>query len=158
MQHDQPEPESTPPRPEELLRQLEQRLDRASSAAERLLADAVGSAARADGGAAGAGVPSAGESGGEKAGTEEGTRGPEPPPAGWQMPESDTADAGRRDVELIARVLHSLQELIPPDLAARLGEALHELLLAVRALIDWYLERVEQRRREPPEVQDIPIA
>ncbi len=34
---------------------------------------------------------------------------------------------------------------------------MRELLLALRALIDWYLERVEQRRREPAEVQDIPI-
>jgi hypothetical protein len=39
----------------------------------------------------------------------------------------------------------------------RLVEALRELLLALRALIDWYLERIEHRRAAPAEVQDIPI-
>jgi hypothetical protein len=38
-----------------------------------------------------------------------------------------------------------------------LAEALRELLLALRALIDWYLERAERRRAAPVEVQDIPI-
>jgi len=36
-------------------------------------------------------------------------------------------------------------------------EALRDLLRHGRALIDWYLERTERRRREPAEVQDIPI-
>jgi hypothetical protein len=31
------------------------------------------------------------------------------------------------------------------------------LLLAVRSLIDWYLERTEQRRAAPTEAHDIPI-
>ncbi len=53
--------------------------------------------------------------------------------------------------------VRSLRELIPPEVAERLIAATRELLLAVRALIDWYLERLERRRREPPEVQDIPI-
>ena len=35
--------------------------------------------------------------------------------------------------------------------------ALRELLLALRALIDWYLERLERRREQSVEVQDIPI-
>jgi hypothetical protein len=41
------------------------------------------------------------------------------------------------------QVVHSLRELVPPELLRRLAEALHELLLALRAVIDWYLERVE---------------
>ena len=55
------------------------------------------------------------------------------------------------------QVLRSLKDLIPPELQQKLAEALRELLLALRALIDWYLERVEQRRGAPAEVQDIPI-
>jgi hypothetical protein len=50
-----------------------------------------------------------------------------------------------------------VRDLIPAELQRRLGEALRELLLAVRALIDWYLDRIEQRRATPVEVQDIPI-
>jgi DNA-binding HxlR family transcriptional regulator len=56
------------------------------------------------------------------------------------------------------QIFESVRDLIPPDLERRLAEALRELLLALRALIDWYLERAEQRRREPADVQDIPIA
>ena len=50
-----------------------------------------------------------------------------------------------------------MRDRIPPDLQRRLGEALREVLLALRALIDWYLERSERQRREPAEVEDIPI-
>ena len=114
---------------EERLRRLEQRLDRASAAAERLMAEAAAS---------------------------DGT-GREPPAAGWQAPESEAA--GRRDDELDALIalLRSLRHRIPPDLQQRLVTALRELLEAIRALLDWYLERLEHPRREPTEVQDIPI-
>jgi hypothetical protein len=39
----------------------------------------------------------------------------------------------------------------------RLAEAVREVLLAIRALIDWYLERLDPTRAETPQVQDIPI-
>jgi hypothetical protein len=113
--------------PYDALRRLEERLDRASEAAERLIAEAAAeSAARAAG---------------------------RPPPAGWQ----EAANADAADSELLAHVIRSLRELIPPELQQRLAEALRELLLALRALIDWYLERAERRRAAPIEVQDIPI-
>jgi hypothetical protein len=117
---------------EDALRRLEQRLDRASDAAERLIAEAAASATR------------------------------KPPPAGWQTP-SDQGDGkagdGREpgDLELLAQVLHALRDLIPPELQRRITEALRELLLALRALIDWYLQRSEHHRAQPAEVQDIPI-
>jgi hypothetical protein len=125
-----------PGSPEDALRRLEERLDRASDAAERLFAEAAHSAARA----------------GERLRT--------PPPSGWQVPEpesEESASRSPRDLELFAQVLESLRELIPPDLQRRLGEALRELLMALRALIDWYIERLERRRAEPAAVQDIPI-
>jgi len=58
---------------------------------------------------------------------------------------------------VLAQVLRSLRDLIPPELQRKLAEALRELLLALRALIDWYLERAERRRGAHAEVQDIPI-
>lgn len=121
--------------PEDALRRLEGRLDRASGAAERLIAEAAAeSAARA----------------------ENAFR--RPPPAGWQVPEAD-GEAGRGgDIELLMHLVDSLRELVPPDLQRRLSEALRELLLAVRALINWYLERLERGREDPGEVQDIPIS
>jgi sugar-specific transcriptional regulator TrmB len=80
-----------------------------------------------------------------------------PPPAGWQAPADDPARP-ERDVELLAQVLDSLRELIPPELQQRVAEALREVLLALRALLDWYIERLERRRAEPVQVTDIPIS
>jgi hypothetical protein len=138
MEHGEPqEPESGQPEADaaeaayDALRRLEERLDRASDTAERLIAEAAAQA---------------GESAGQ-----------ETPPAGWQVPEGEQNRGRSRDIEILLRVFQSLRELIPPEVQRKLAEALRELLLAVRALIDWYLERVEQRRSSPTEVQDIPI-
>jgi hypothetical protein len=160
---------NTPPNvgaAEDALRRLEERLARASEAAERLIAEAAGSArAAASSGAAPAWAPEGGaesgsdDSGADEAGADEAAAADarRPPPAGWQTP---LADEGRRrngELELLIQFFQSVRDLIPPDLQRRLGEALRELLLAIRALIDWYLERNEQRRTGGSEVQDIPI-
>ncbi|MBV9311266.1 MAG: hypothetical protein JOZ73_10555 [Solirubrobacterales bacterium] len=117
---------------EEALRRLEERIERASQAAERLVAHATEQARHA--------------------------RARKPPAAGWQTPPQEhEGGRGRSEIELLTQILESLRDLIPPELERRLAEALRELLLAVRALIDWYLERSERKRSEPTEVQDIPI-
>jgi hypothetical protein len=114
---------------DELLGRLEERLDRASEAAERLIAEAAAAAIR------------------------------RPPPAGWQPPEPDSPPppSARGELELLLEAILSLRDRIPPELQRRLGEALRDLLLALRALIDWYLARTERRPRHPADVQDIPI-
>ena len=113
--------------PRESLRRLEERLSSASSAAERLIAEAART----------------------------GVRG-KPPPAGWQSPPPEERRNGS-EVDTLVAALGALRELIPPDVLERLMTALKELLLAVRALIDSYLERIERRRVEPTEIEDIPI-
>jgi hypothetical protein len=115
---------------EDALRRLEQRLDRASAAAERLVAEAVQSAAGAV---------------------------HQPPPAGWEQPEPEAPTRSGGDLEALVTLLGSLRDLIPPELQQRLAEALREILQAIRALLDWYIERLERPRSEPVEVQDIPI-
>jgi hypothetical protein len=140
---------------EDALRRLEERLARASEAAERLFAEAAGSARAATSGPAPSWEPEGGAApvSAEDAGEDKG----QPPPAGWQRPfgEEDRRSSG--DLELLIQFFQSVRDLVPPDLQRRLGEALRELLLAIRALIDWYLERNEQRRAAGGEVQDIPI-
>lgn len=80
-----------------------------------------------------------------------------PPPAGWQTPPADERRGG--ELESLIGVVHALRELIPPDVLERLAAAVKELLLAIRALIDWYLERVERKRvAAHTEVEDIPIS
>jgi hypothetical protein len=126
----------------EALRRLEERLDRAAAAAERLLGDAIAA-------------------GGGRGGGDEDDGPPHVPPAGWQQPSPGGGESGRGrgsgELELLLGVLATLRDRIPPELQQRLTEAVREVLLAVRALIDWYLERSERRRAEPLKVQDIPI-
>ena len=50
-----------------------------------------------------------------------------------------------------------MRDLVPPEVVERLAAAVRELLLAVRALIDFYLERLERPGSEPDGLQDIPI-
>ena len=108
------------------LKALEERIERASRAAERLFSEAAAEALRQV----------------------------KPPPAGWQAPAADPPEEASDPVLVL---LDTLRELLPEDLRTRLAEALRELLMALRALIDWYLERLERESAEPPEVQDIPI-
>ena len=131
-------PEEAPEGAANAFRRLEDRLDRASDAAQRLLTEA---AERVE-------EPRAGEA--PPAG--------KPPPAGWQTPRDrrQSPSAGA-ELDALISAARSLRELVPPEVLQRLAEALKEVLLAVRALIDWYIERLERRRPEPPEVRDIPI-
>jgi hypothetical protein len=131
---------------EEALGRLEERLERASQAAERLLADA---AERVGGGRRPA----------QPNGSSEDGQSSKPPPAGWQR-RAAAGDPGALlgdDADLLLGLLGALRDRIPPDLQQRLAEAVREVLLALRALIDWYLERTEQARSQVSEVEDIPI-
>jgi hypothetical protein len=106
------------------VRRLEERLDRASASAERLIAEA--------------------------------TAPRKPPAAGYEAPSN--GEDHRGDLELLSQLISSLREVVPPELERRLADALHEVLLALRALLDYYIERIERTSVPPAEVEDIPIA
>jgi hypothetical protein len=53
-------------------------------------------------------------------------------------------------------LLDALRRATPRELDAQLTKLIREFLLTLRSLIDWYLERLDDPRREP-EVEDIPI-
>ena len=78
------------------------------------------------------------------------------PPRGWSVPgegpRPPTFDLGQ-----LTALIESLRGVVPPELAHQLAEALRQLLLALRAVLDWYIERLDGG--EPPErdVQDIPV-
>lgn len=121
----------------ETLRRLEQRLSRASAAAERLVAEAARSSTRP--------------------GSAPDDR---PPPAGWQVPHAEEEAPRRRqggELEMLLGAIHLLRDLVPPEVMERLAAALRELLLAIRALIDFYLEWLERPKPDRSEVRDIPI-
>ena len=56
-------------------------------------------------------------------------------------------------------LLEALREAVPAELSRQLAAALRELLLALRGLIDWYLERLGEpgAARREVDVEDIPL-
>jgi hypothetical protein len=82
------------------------------------------------------------------------------PPRGWDVRPEDRPERdpfGAPELAALTRTLELLRVALPPELAEQVKVALRELLLAVRALIDWYLERIERGGGDDPEVHDIPI-
>ena len=82
------------------------------------------------------------------------------PPRGYAAPAAESEERnpfGTPELQALAALAGLARSAVPPELTHQLKEALRELLLAVRALIDWYLERIERRQGDEVEVHDIPI-
>jgi hypothetical protein len=60
------------------------------------------------------------------------------------------------DLSALFILLDGLRRAAPAELQERLSSLIREALLALRSLIDWYLERLDRAPREP-NVEDIPI-
>ena len=78
------------------------------------------------------------------------------PPRGWSVPGGDRR-APFPDLSQITALLDSARGTVPPELARRLSDALRDLLLALRAVLDWYIARLEPGEPPAREVQDIPV-
>ena len=78
------------------------------------------------------------------------------PPAGWDAGHGDSATS---ELQALLALLDAVRGAVPADLSRQLAAALRELLLALRALIDFYLERLGDPadRRGDVEVEDIPL-
>ena len=72
------------------------------------------------------------------------------PPSGYEGERTEGERSAFSDVQALAGLLEVARSSVPPD-AAR------QLLLALRALIDWWIARLEHEPERPVEVQDIPI-
>ena len=75
---------------------------------------------------------------GERAGAGPGQRGPIP------------------DFTSLIAIVEALRRAIPHELQEQFNALQRELLLTLRALIDWYLERLDKPELTP-QVEDIPI-
>ena len=80
--------------------------------------------------------------------------------AGWAWEQAYGRQQTRRpplpDISPLLALIDGLRRIVPPELQEQFLALQRELLLTVRALIDWYLERLDARAR-PLEVEDIPI-
>lgn len=82
------------------------------------------------------------------------------PPAGWATP-GDHAER-QQELQALVALVEALRELVPDELKAQVRDVLRQLLLLARALIDWWVERIEGAGAAPADdpgrVEDIPIA
>ena len=87
---------------------------------------------------------------------DEAAAGPRVPPAGWDVP--GRAEEANAELEALVRMLAMLREVVPPELRAQLSELVRQLLVFVRAVLDWWIERMaEGPKGDEPPVEDIPI-
>ncbi len=129
---------------------LRARLDETRAHAERLAEDVA--SARS-----GTGPQDAGPAGG--AGDDDGANGGAGAAAG--------AGPAAPDVQAIVALVEVLRELVPEELQEQLAEVTRQILLLLRALIDWWVDRLEAPADAPradrtsaggPPVEDIPVA
>jgi len=80
------------------------------------------------------------------------------PPGGWASSPGATSQFSE-EVQSLASLLEALRDLLPPELRQQVNELVRQLLLVLRALIDWWVERMDRGPRGgEPEVEDIAIA
>ena len=93
------------------------------------------------------------------------TDAPTGPPPGWEewaRTANGTAAGGPQarpqlpDLSAVIAIFEAVRRVVPTELQAQFIALQRELLLTIRALIDWYLERLDGASRAP-QVEDIPI-
>ena len=78
--------------------------------------------------------------------------------AGEQRKPGDEETA--REAQALVSLLQSLRDLVPAELWQQIRELIRQLLLLIRAIIDWWVDRIEPPgpRGAAPEVEDIEIS
>ena len=79
------------------------------------------------------------------------------PPRGWDSRDRETPPTP--DLHALLALVDAVRDLVPDELSRQLAEALRQLLLALRALLDWYIERLGEPApgQARVEVEDIPL-
>jgi hypothetical protein len=86
-----------------------------------------------------------------------GARAEDPPPRGWATPPSEHASPGFPDLSALFALVEPLKGSVPPELVHQLTDALRDVLLALRAILDYSIARLERPAAEPLQVEDIPV-
>jgi len=77
------------------------------------------------------------------------------PENGWST--SERPASGFPDLNVLLALVDAARGALPPELARQLADALRDLLIAIRAVLDYSIERLDRPPRSAPEVEDIPI-
>ena len=98
----------------------------------------------------------------------EGPEQPTEPPPWWDefasanghatgsMPPPGALPRGFPDLTPLIALVDAMRRVVPLELQEQVNALQRELLLTIRSLIDWYLERLDGAQR-PTVVEDIPI-
>jgi hypothetical protein len=81
------------------------------------------------------------------------------PPRGYDSPRPEgTSGPAFPDLSSLNAILDLARQGLPPDLQRQLQQALRELLIALRAVLDYSIDRLEPQPPESAPVEDIPIS
>jgi hypothetical protein len=78
------------------------------------------------------------------------------PPNGWSSGSPPPSNAFP-DTGALLGLVDGLRGQLPPELARQLADALRELLIALRAVLDYTIDRLGEPPAPEREVEDIPI-
>ena len=73
-----------------------------------------------------------------------------------ERPDGERASGAAPDPAALFLLLDGIRRAAPRELQDQVTNLIREFLLTLRSLIDWYLERLDERPPEP-QVEDIPI-
>jgi hypothetical protein len=82
------------------------------------------------------------------------------PPNGWSSADerAGATHSAFPDVTALLALVDGLRGTLPPELARHLADALRELLIAIRAVLDYTIERLDRPSGgDERDVEDIPI-
>jgi hypothetical protein len=64
-----------------------------------------------------------------------------------------------QEAQALVALLHTLRDVVPPELWTQVRELIRQLLFLIRALLDWWVDRIETSPRgAAPVVEDIEIS
>jgi hypothetical protein len=63
----------------------------------------------------------------------------------------------RDELDALVALLRTLRQLVPPDLQQQVSDVIRQVLLLLRAVIDYWVDRLDAPLPAEVEVQDIPI-
>ena len=78
------------------------------------------------------------------------------PPNGWASPGAEGQAAP--DLGALFALLDAAKGTLPPELLRQVADALRELLMALRAVLDYSIDKLERPAPEARDVEDIPIS
>ena len=78
------------------------------------------------------------------------------PPNGWATPGTDASAAP--DFGALFALLDAAKGTLPPELLRPVADALRELLIALRAVLDYSIDKLDRPAPEARDVEDIPIS